>query len=855
MIMNKKRLPALLLTPAILCGLLSACADEHTSLPVSEDKKSADDSTWSVAGEETVTLHNDRIDFQLDATTGHFSLTDRTTGHVFSSVPEKDVATLSDEDEQRLQSEVTVTYFERQSVAYYLYSAADCVDLGQMEVRYSDNAVRVYYQLGATYRFVPTVIDQDTFENSIIPALDNSAKTRKLNRYYTLYDKSDPEDGYDDMLKQYPALKNTNLYILNADELNDNELSIVNEYMTDAGYSAEQHSATLDRLGVQETATATQAGFTIPVEYRLTDDGFSAAILTDRIVEQSPDFILQSVDLLEYFAAADGQENGYFLVPDGCGALIPFNSEFAGDFEQDFYGDDYATQTEKKNQLSQNLTLPVFGVSKPSGGVFAIVENAAQVATLCVKPLNESSPLNHAYLHFTLRKMDATDIGEDNLVPIYNLFAGHRLQTDPTVRFVLLEDGQQDYVGMAKTYREYCLDHHQLNQPDTNNGATLYLDFLCMTSQQDSFLGMPYTKKTVLSSIKDITETVRKLQQAGWQNLNVRLFGYGDNGLENGVPDKFRLSKKVGTVEELKALAECLHENGGTLYLDADVQFVYTTHLGDGFHQKTDASHYLNRSIVYQGQYDTVTRQFSKTQLPRFFVSPTNHPIYATAFRQSLEKVCKDTPIGLSYGTFGTGIGGDYTDKKDIDRTQSAVYTDTTLSEATAHYSLIADTGNQYVLPYTTHILNAPLTSSRFDVESDSVPFYELVVHGNVGYAGSPENLSGDYRQQFLRSLEYGAMPYLVCITEPDDALVGTPYETSLYSLNCKRIDSVLQAWNEVKAYLDSIGGCSLTAHEKISENVYRTVYDNGHGVIVNYTDQPVNAAGYSVPANGFVTF
>lgn len=855
--MSDIRLIPLALSVLIVFNL-AACRSSTADLsaPARECSVSVDDSNWKIAGSEPIVLQNASVLFSLNPTTTHFTVTDLQAGKQYSSVPESPVTTLSDEDTQRLNSELTITYYEKQSTAYYMYSAQDSVKCGQSKVCYSENAVRVYYTLGSPGYFVPAVFDQATFENEILGKLNSDAKVRKLSRYYTLYDRTNPVDDFEDKEKQYPLLKKENLYILDTEALNSNEQSIISEYMAVAGYTSKEYEALQQKLGIVTKSVNEPAGFVIPVEYRLTDDGFTASILTDRIAEQSSDFILQSIDFLEYFACAGEQAKGSFLVPDGDGSLLAFNNKSNGIYEQAFYGQDYSTKAEKLNQLSKNLLFPLFGISEDDGGILAIVEGAAEEGTLCVRPYCDSSPQNHAFVRFNMRKMDATDIGQDSLVPVYNLFSGHRLQTDPVIRYVLLSPGKCDYVGMAHYYRNYLQKKSLLADSTRSESAPVYLDFLCLTSKKRSFLGVPYTEKVALSTLTDIIGVVEKLQNAGFSDLRVRLCGYGDDGLENSVPDRFSLSEKVGTIKELKQLANLLQKDNGRLYLDANFQFVYTDHLLDGFSQKTDTAHYLNRSLVYTGRYDPVMRTYNRKSLPRFFVAPANYPRYARGFLDSLREKCGEMPIGISYGTVGSFLGGDYTSKQDFDRIQSRASLETALGYAVGQTNyLMADNGNAYILPYVQDILNVP-SSSGFDIEQSAVPFYSLVVHGTINYAGSPENLTGDKNKAFLRSLEYGANPYLLCITKEDALLSETVYETFLYSLSTEDcLDEFIERWSRAYPELAQNAQAGILSHQQLQKDLYQTTYDNGHGVIVNYGASSATVGGLTVGANDYRFF
>ena len=84
----------------------------------------------------------------------------------------------------------------------------------------------------------------------------------------------------------------------------------------------------------------------IPVEYVLVDGKLNASVITKDIKESKHSEIL-TINLLPGFSAASAQDTGYIFVPDGCGALINFNSgkEF-NEYNKLVYGGELAMPTE-----------------------------------------------------------------------------------------------------------------------------------------------------------------------------------------------------------------------------------------------------------------------------------------------------------------------------------------------------------------------------------------------------------------------------------------------------------------------------------------------------------------------------
>ena len=414
-----------------------------------------------------------------------------------------------------------------------------------------------------------------------------------------------------------------------------------------------------------------------------------------------------------------------------------------------------------------------------------------------------------------------------------------------------MDEQQTDYVAMAARYREHLLQEDKLSHAKRHN-TNVYLDFLCMTTEPASFLGVPYVKKTVLSTLEQIQQTVDTMVASGIQGIVVRLIGYGKGGLENHVYNRYSLDRRVGTDAQLKTLAKTLAEHNGQLVLDADFMFSYSQK--NGFGPTSDAAQYLNRMVVRSERYDIVTRKYYGN-LARYFVSPLRYEEYASRFAKDVKDLLGDNgSIGLSYGTAGLYLGGDYSPKRSVDRIESAAYLTAAVKESSKTAGeMVFDNGNAYVIPCADHILNLPMTSSQTDMETKSIPFYQMVVHGFLPYAGTPYNLTGNVEKAHLQSISYGALPYYTLITADDDVLSNTAYESMWYSLSQNgRLRTLMEQCLLSQKYRDATRGVQMIAFEEVDSSVICTKFSNGVHIYVNYGTHQTTVDGVTVGANEF---
>lgn len=846
---------ALIMAFTLCACLFAGCGQtiaDHSGYP---SAKTESDDDWATPTDESVILEKGNIRFTFDTATTHFTVTDTKKNVTYTSVPSGGGAGFSEDVAKRMGSELVVTYYEEQSNAMYMFSDSNSVEFGNFEVKTNDNAVRVYYHLSLSAEkiFVPQVLDIETYEETILGAIDNPNIARRLSRYYTLYDKKDPAEDFDEQAKLYPLLNKTPLYILSSN-VNDVEKEEISEYVGEAGYTEGQYADLLKELEIEGIEAEAEAGFTVPVEYSVTDDGFVAKILSDKIVEDSAQFKLQTVTMLEYFAATDEKQKGYYVVPDGSGAIIDLETKGTSDFSQSFYGADESVNLSEKVQLTKNLTLPIFGISHQNGGVLAIVEDAAEVATLNVGTMHNFSPRNHIYVDFRYRHMDATDVGELMQIPVYNLFSKHILRVAPTIRYVLLDNESANYNTMAKYYHDYLIKGDNIKQNKIEK-SPVYLNFLCSIKKDATFIGIPYKKEIILSTLEDIIKTVKDLREQGIENINVRLLGYTKNGIAHGAYNKFELNKKVGSADQLKELKKLIESDGGQLYLDADFQYVYIDSKSSDFDIADDSAHYLNRALVKNVNHDIVTRQVDIGVQKKYLVSPTRYVDYARDYLKSAKKKLSYIPA-LSYASAGQYLGGDYTSKKDLDRAMSLHNVKNALKGADKKTTLMFENGNAYVLPFANALLNVPLYSSRFDLEKQDVPLYQMVVHGFVPYSGTAQNLAVNPTENYLRSVEYGAALSYTLITGHNDLLVNTDYESKFYSVSISSVlDKIIAQYGEAGDYLNSVADAKMIKNSTVAPDVQKTDYDNGHGVYVNYGSKDKKVNGILIKAGSFTAY
>lgn len=855
--MRKK--PWLIGTAVGLCAvLLGGYAGASMGLfrgerPFSEEwaalQRSSDDADWTVYEQGEVVLENGRYRFSLQANTTHFTVTDLENGRVFRSVPEES-ADMGDLEE-RAFSEVTVHYYNDQSQPQEMSSTPYGVDNGNATVKQGEDAVRVYYTIGEQKAgWAPLLIEQSVFEEQLLPALSASQR-RRLNRYYSLCEPGSEE--YSQNLEAYPCLADGSFYLL-GDSVQDRYYEEIAGYMQAIGYTREQYAQDCEAWGVNDPGLSDDSpAFEVAVEYRLTQDGFSAELLTDKIRELSDTYTLHDITLLEYFGSVAAGEHA-FLVPDGSGALIELNGT-DGMYTQRVYGSDPAIQQENSAQIAPGAQLPVFGLCSKEAGFFAIIEGGAAEATLTANRRSGTLASNTVSASFTVRTSDVTTVEGSSRVQPYNLYAKHVLYEHPRIRYVLDPGVSADYASMAGYYREYLTAEGTLERL-TGTQTPLFLDFTGLLLTEKSLLGIPYTGRMVLTTLSELETVAQSLQEAGIHGATIRLTGYGKDGLTPAAGEGFALYGEIGKAQELQDLARLLQEDGGLLVLEGDMTRAYRASAFSAFNPNTDGVRRLNRKIALGGEVDRILRNPNQLMDTFRYVTPAAYVEYAQRLIDTGRQTVGDWgTVGLSFSSAGQRLTSDLRSGREYDRCMSAREVCRALEVYGGEAGgIITDGGAGYVLGQTDVLLGLPLTASMQSVETRSIPFYAMVVHGSVPYAGTAFNLSADPETAWLKSVESGAALYYSCVTRLPEELYTTSYaQEQMPSPYEKLQEEIAGRYARYGREAQAVQDQYIVGHAWRSDTVSETVYEDGTRVLVNYGEQDAVVDGQTVPARDYL--
>jgi hypothetical protein len=589
------------------------------------------------------------------------------------------------------------------------------------------------------------------------------------------------------------------------------------------------------------------------VVYRLTETGLEVTIPYSSIREEGKAKLI-SIEPLPFMNAAAESEEGAMLLPDGSGALLHFRPNhpaYLKGYSEMIYGPDptFITQTHdmvsiggmRANTPRQFAALPVFGMYRDGIGTLGIVTQGDYDARINGTPAGiRNIPLYRSSAEFIYRKNDVIFIGSSGQIPYYQ---GQKIKGDRSLSYVLLEKEQAGYVGMAAAYRSYLINERGI-EAAADSSAPLSLTLLGGI-KRDEILGSTFIRMTTFDQAQAI---ISELKERGIKKLEVTLDGWSKNGLYGEQPDHFPAASQLGGKSGLKKLADFAAQQDTPLYLRTN----YVKPFGEsgGFSKRKDAVRGMDREMLKLTSYYLATR-WTNGNASFYLMKPEQ--AYRKHIAKELDTAAAIGAKGIQFQYMGELLYSDEDSNDYTSRAETAAVWIQALEDARQKTGRAAvDYGFGYTLGAVDRIDNAPLFSSGYIFTDEAVPFFQLALHGLVPYYAEPANLREDSATQFLKAVEYGALPSYELTHAPTSKLQRT-LEDRLFSSEASQwLDTAVEEYNRLKPYYEAIAGKRMTSHRQLQAGVYLTEYENGVKAVVNYSDRDVEVEGMRVGSMDF---
>lgn len=836
--MSIKKITALLIAAALLMSCSAVFADPGAGQAGAETLQSM-----------KMVAENDYLALYINEETTEVAVKDKKTGVVWYTNPpdrsEDMIASAINKD--KLSAQISISYFTPTSQQKLMNNYTDCIKYGQFEITAIENGVRIVYRIGREEKIyiLPQVISKERMEEKILKNLDNATGKKLVNRYRLIsLENAKSEKQRQEMLEEFPTVANGDLYVL-GDNIKDFMKVQLEEIVISAGYTLEDMNEDHIENNVPP-AEENKEHFVIPLEYTLDGDNLVVRVPTDEIEYNADSYPIYTMSLLEFFGAAGTDERGYILVPDGSGSLIYLNNGKlnAQTYAIDVYGTDQSIPLAVKTSIIEQAYLPVFGMKRGDNAFFSIIESGDAVASVWADISGRLNSYNYVYSAFTLVQNDVLDIGDysgNNTIMVYQprVFKG-----DVKVRYKFLKGEDADYAGMAAYYRSY-LEKQGMTREKPRDNVPFFLEVVGAVDKVKSILGLPIKTAEVLTTYEQAIEIINALNDAGISEIILKYTGWANGGIDHSIPKSLKLMSKLGGSKGFKKLQSFLNEKGIEYFPELGFILNYRDKLFDSFIPMIHASRYITKEIASIYKYNLATNVQQRSLGTFYIISPTKIPSIVDGMIKSLKKL---DVTGISLRDGAKNLNSDYKESRLVDRQQARVIVQQQIEKIhESGLSVMAEGGNAYALPYSDYILDIPEESNRFHLTDESIPFFQMVVRGYITYAGTPINLSSDYRKTFLKSVETGSGIYF-CFIYEENSLVKESYFDNYYSTEYRLwMNEAKEYYKKANEALSDVQGQTIKNHEKLAEGIYKTTFEKGKEIVVNYTPRRVEIDGTTV--------
>jgi hypothetical protein len=562
-----------------------------------------------------------------------------------------------------------------------------------------------------------------------------------------------------------------------------------------------------------------------------------------------------AVDVLPVLGAGGKEDKGWLLVPDGSGALIHFNNGVSSmqEYHAAVYGKDSGvegqialsgTLSQQARTQEQVARLPVFGTYHEGGnGLMGVVTGNSAKASILARVSNLTS-YNYVWSRFMVRNsgsmmMNSKEFGS-SVIGVSEREGLTRGEYE--VRYYPLNGDKAGYAGMAARYRKYLEAEAGLARRILDNEYPLYLELYGLVKKPAHFLGIPYTKTVTLTSISDIRAILSALNIP--QSV-VRFSNWIEGSVYERIPSAASLSGRLGTPDEMKALAAELEGHGGGLYPAVDLINIYRG--GNGFWAIRDAVLAPVNSPQMQFQTSYSTRAADPAIPPWYLLSPARYDRFYSRFFASFDQTGFNTLALDAIGDIctsdnrsgGTGRG----EVSEIVRTVLLK----------AGKELMLDSGNAYAAVLARHLINTPGYSSGYTLQDETIPFYQIVFHGWIPYGIGDVNHASSPEAFLLHCLEYGASPQFAFIGRNAWELADSRM-VWLYSPDWQAwTEEVKSGYAMLQGVLSPLSRLPITQHRNLPDHCAVTEYGGTTAVYVNYGTTDATIGDLVIPAMGYL--
>ncbi|MBR5279508.1 MAG: hypothetical protein IKU26_00875, partial [Clostridia bacterium] len=568
-----------------------------------------------------------------------------------------------------------------------------------------------------------------------------------------------------------------------------------------------------------------------------------------------------SLSVLPYLGAHRFGDTGYYVSPDGSGALTYFDVARVNNYNEYYkriYGiDPTFDRMDEPDLAGENLSVGVYGIVDAEYMITSFIDQGEAGAYLKIgNPGVRNLPFYSIYYQYNYRsfyKLQISKSGTSYDMVVKDMQIGDVEQSiyfDTNTEFDAADEKKETaftYVDVATKTRTLLLDKWSSTwNIDKKNlekaAAVLNLRFMMGA---ETVSGGVLDELKVMTTFEDVREIYEDLEAAGLSDLALTLRGWTSDGYYWNATTKNKVESDFGGKSGLKKLNKWAEEKGISLSLDNNLLTIYGSPNGwSGATLRNSVVKYPNSFYM---KYDSVSVSGRFINLG-YWMSPKY--FNDNLLKGSISRLESYKTNGVTLQQVGNMLYSDYNESNAMLRIQVAnQYVDWLKQYKEAFDQVSVYYGYDYAVAVADSVMDMPMDRSSHIVLDESVPFMQIVYHGLVNYYAAPINNQDGAQYALLKAVEYGAnISYEVTKAETKE-LQYTHYLDLFKAQYSLLKDEIIDAYRVAANAIQPFACENIVNHEQVDayKEVFCTTYSGGAEVYVNYTD-----AAYTLP-NGSV--
>ncbi len=522
-----------------------------------------------------------------------------------------------------------------------------------------------------------------------------------------------------------------------------------------------------------------------------------------------------------------GADEGYMIIPDGQGALIPLKDNegrFSSPFDRPVYGTNLGIEDTVNSKWSVNtepLIMPVFGMVHTADqiGFLGVIESGDNAARIRAFP-NGANNLKFDWISakYTYRMVYKQPTGPSS--GAVDMLTENPRSFDIVQHFLLVDGEDANYAGLGCAWRDYMDEKGFFDAAESDRPFDVEIDFLGL-DKENYVLGR---QDVVMTTFNQASEILEMLKTDGVDRVSAVYRGWAENGLTGSVPtDGFRPASSLGGSGGLNQLMSRARGLGFDLALEAD---------------------FLSLNTV---THPTLTYSAFKKITGQTWSRATFGPVYDTLYYLTPEKSLEIAESALDAfkkaqvpGVSLTGITrlmSDYYYNYHYRESGELAKIYTRIVQKSAETGrTVLQAANAYLWPYADALSDMPVMGSDYAYVTQNVPLLAIALSGRMPCYLEYVNFEANATRFFLRLVEQGTRPCFLLTMEDPIELQNTN-SADIYSSRWDLYRVTVAMWyRELAPLHELIDGASITAHDVVGD-MTRVTWDNGVKVYINYGD------------------